>query len=96
MIFVCTHSVLGQSIESVILIFGIDPSAHVIEHFSLDWAAILEGRMMKYIKELLDHLLSVDACIVPCLYDTLNNVPDYQLGNLTGWLVQYHVEMVLG
>lgn len=96
MVLVCSHSILGQSIESVVLIFGVDPCAHVIEHFSLDRAAILESRVMKYIKELLDHLLSVDACIVPCLYDTLYNVPNHQFGNLTSWLVQYHVEVVLG
>lgn len=50
---------------------------------------------MQNIKELLDHLLRINARIIPCFDDALHYVLDYKLGNLTCRLIEDHVEVVL-
>lgn len=76
MVLVISYGILCQSIQGVALVLRIYPGAHVVEHLSLDLAAVLESRVMQHIEELLDHLLSINARVVPCLDNALHHMPN--------------------
>jgi len=95
---VISHRIFSKAIQDVMLMMakGVDPSSHVLEHLPLNFGPrVVEIWVEKALQSFFCCLTDIDFGITPCLGDQGHDVSYNNLGQITGWLIQNEIKMIL-